>query len=203
VDTGRLADGYFLSAVNTTICTFFGVREQIRNRSSSKAVHRRSRLFQDLGASVTGYFVHDLFVNRQQLWERPDDLFHHVAGFLVTVPISLASRRTMSVLPAAEFFSLEASTLPLNLAFLLRHHGHVRLAGACTRLFAGLFFLLRMVWLPYLIYRTERDNGAAFSRLRTARIATYLLTVLQYYWGSIILRKLIEKLTGASSADSS
>jgi hypothetical protein len=62
-----------------------------------------------------------------------------------------------------------------------------------------MFFLLRMVWLPYLIYQIERDNGVSFSKLKTARIATYLLTALQFYWGSIIVRKLVEKLTGGSA----
>ena len=102
------------------------------------------------------------------------------------------SPTALSLVPP--FMLIELSTVPLNMSWLLTKAGMGE--SALTQLslvtFAGAFFALRVLWLPYALYSTAGKHPKVWKDLGVAgRCSLYVAQGLQWYWGSLVAKKVI------------
>lgn len=139
------------------------------------------------------YFFVDWIVSYKVWTKYPSECLHHILGMGLVGVFFLEDGYCPY---AAPFMSVETSTLFYNAQWMMLKMGysdkHV-VVRSCQVLFALCFFLLRVVYLPYLCHKLIMDP-VMWGRLPTAHYATGFFLVpiqlLQFYWFAQIVQKL-------------
>jgi hypothetical protein len=136
-------------------------------------------------------------------------MIHHVA-LVVTAALSLGvwSNGTPLFGFYAPFFfgATEISTLPLVVMDLLKAHD-LSSPDWLGLLFAFLFLTIRALYFPYVsfthVFPDVRDvapKGIYPKGLYTMAILNILFTILQLYWGTLVVHGLVEVITTGSTS---
>ena len=137
-------------------------------------------------------------------------LIHHACVLLLAV---LGIGYTYTYYYAGFFFGMvELSSVPLSLMDLFKYCPHLAakfptVAEKTKELFAGSFLLTRVVYFPYMSSGFWSDALEVLSSGGKRQIpvgvplaflaSNVILTGLQFYWGSLVIKGIIRKLKGA------
>lgn len=150
-----------------------------------------------------GHLLQDLLSLHATLLRDRDVLLHHVLGIAVTFSFASmgagtapnAERADDAEPPAgavlgvaAPVLLVELSTVLLNLAWVARRLDRPDLAGRLMLAFALLFAVLRLIYLPLFLGWVNVCDPRLINRHRVAATALYGIVLLQFFWGSKILR---------------
>ena len=187
------AELYMLSTLNCALCVGVALKIllQRQTKSSDERAAWECAVVTSLGKLELGYYLHDLIAILPQCREHPADVFHHVCG-LVMMSLTLNQLDSLHEF-VAPMLLVDASTIALNLLWFQREF---KVGTSQTRrlqlLFASMFFVLRVLWLPAFLYQKRRDEPEKFSALGCAGEATLsCIVLLQLYWFSLIAAKFL------------
>lgn len=174
-----------------------------------------NRLF--MGSSWIEWLVHIIIpMLAYQIWNflicvaitelrSPDSLIHHslTAFCSACCMYPFAQAHCPSLLGVIEFSTIPLSFLDIwkRSPFLLENHGWVK--SICQPTFAILFILVRLVYLPYMNHFFWLDCYYAIQGGQKLPLPPFfypfvlvntVMVLLQFYWGNIIVRKLLSAL---------
>lgn len=181
----RYADLYGLSIVNAAAISGFGLYKLLACKDFGDVAHNF-----DAMCFLFGYLLHDLIATRHDWATHRANLFHHIAGLGLLTTV-LANRTTVPLVPS--FALVETSTVFLNIMWFMRV-AHAQGSAAykgCMAAFVSSFFLLRVVGMPYNLWRTRRQIPEAYRALGRARYCLHGLCALQWYWFSLVLKQVV------------
>lgn len=166
-------------------------------RSESNVVHGLWAL-----NFTTGYMLHDCLATVADWSKYKDQTVHHLLTLgTLSASWQLASNAQLRGYAGLSplFFVVDASTIFLNLMWLLRSAGrtNTRLYKFCVVAFILLFFLLRLVHAPNLVFNVLFKLPHIGSLLGGFMKPLFLLALaLQFYWALQILSGIKKLLTG-------
>jgi hypothetical protein len=137
---------------------------------------------------------------------KSSDLIHHVIGLFCCIAPNVNGYRSPYTLRLYRMLQLllvaEASTIPLNLHFLMGKFGYdkmyPRLAKAMLAAFALIFFGTRNIGAPLLVHTAVRrglfdGNDAPRALVGGIKGSLYIFIGLNYFWAYKIARMVQRK----------
>lgn len=141
---------------------------------------------------------------------KPDAIIHHsVSGVLALIGLSAGTSGFLLYYGAFFFGFSEVSSVPLAAVDIFRMNKRLASAmpsvnEACRVSFAALFLGIRCAYWPFVAFdfwRQTLASGAPFSLLSVWWAANIGLTLLQYYWGMLIVKGIIKMVTGKKDSE--
>jgi hypothetical protein len=186
------ADLFALSTVNCLLCVVNALRILITRRRLPISERKRweCEAVARLGKVEIGYFLHDLVAIAPSWRLHVSDVFHHILS-LSTMSITLTQLDSLHSF-VAPLLLVDASTIVLNIMWFQRElNVGASHAKKLELLFAVMFFCLRIIWLPMYLWETRTAEPEKFHALgKVGESALGGVVVLQYYWFSLIVKKL-------------
>lgn len=210
---------YVLSTVNAAALTAIGLKNMAEiyrssppkrpdelvleylNRLSQTSMEREEHVVEGYGALnlMSGYMLHD-FLSTIHEWARyKDQWFHHVfsLGLLGSIfQFARIPQARQYVGLGNSIVIMDASTVFLNLCWFLRESGrsNTRFYRFCLAMFVSLFFALRCVLIPNLvfnlIYKLPHVSEPLFGGVKPLLAGA---VGLQFYWAWHILKGLASR----------
>lgn len=176
-DADPRADLYALSVVNGVILGGYGLSSTLVRPSSPNAVLQALSI-------LTGYLMHDMYATRADWMQYPADSIHHVLGIGLAAS-DIYKGALLHYIPG--LFSVELSSIPLSMMWLLRQAGKEssRAYTATMAAFVVSFFATRLLYMPRVIWKMRKDP-VGWARLGRLRYVLYAIQALQVYWGAKI-----------------
>jgi hypothetical protein len=184
--TRRMFDLYVVSTANAVLLGPWSAYKLLGGLRSTDGcwralLHMASYLLSDLMALLTNGLL------------KPDMAVHHGFGLVLGL-FPVVMRRYLRFHPG--FLQAELSTIPLNVLWFARTFG-LEIGGwvrASKWSFAALFAACRLVVFPWLFVHMRAATPPAeweSTRMKVARGGVLTLIALQFWWGVLIVRKLM------------
>ena len=148
---------------------------------------------------VAGHFCHDLIMSLDFGWRSNwTNVLHHCLCLLLILFV-LATRILMFQLIAPALI-MEASSIPLDIAWCVKQFDMPRLTHALNVTFALSFLLCRTVWWTAVFAWAHLVADPIQQAGFIPNVLLAILTLLQLYWTVLIFKKLF---SGASKRETS
>ena len=145
---------------------------------------------------ILGYLCHDLLMIAPVAAQYPADIVHHFIGISLIATCLRRPETLMYFVP--HFLRLESSTVVLNSMWFVREYPGLKtaapaLANSLPTVFAGSFFVLRVVWLPYFLHHLHSEKPAVWKALgATGQRLMLGLIGLNWYWFGLIAKMVVK-----------
>jgi hypothetical protein len=188
---------YLTCIANAVVMSVFSF-----SRPSSPKTAEEGRLMRRMLELLMGYMVSDLACIS---WaQHPADVFHHFVALGLAACVTLhPTHLTAFVCP---MMRLEVSSVLLNTWFLSRdfpelHDSAPAVFEAIPKAFAACFAAVRIVYLPYFMFDMKFNQTEVYDKGLGGggKVAVWGLVALQYYWFSLIVKKVSRAAKRAGS----
>lgn len=185
----RRQRSFLLSTVHALIVATFAAYKLLWARQDDYTWSR------EIITVTMGYFVNDWLGNIKQWFSHRDEFIHHVLAIAVTFCVVISPALQIFI---PSFLAVEGSTLFYNSQWFLTKQGKQSTMAykVTTALFVLSFFLLRVVWLPYATYDVIVRNTEKWHNMGLFKHTLIPICMLQYYWFSLIMRKVYALVYG-------
>lgn len=166
---------------------------ELCNRISRRGIEHPERMKAGYGILhlLCGYLLHDFFKTMVDWAKYKDEWIHHAVSISLLLSVFVFARNPDTrAYPGigASIGLIEASTIPLNIMWILRETGKNQSVAyrLSSYVFALLFLTVRWVWIPNLCFKVI-FKLPAIDNVKIVRPFLTGLCGLQYFWGFKII----------------